>query len=212
MADQREGLPTRKEPGRSRRRLRSANERMLAGGRGRTRRLLQGRPDAGQARLRRRRLLRRLRRARLPGDGGDRPQDDGSGRAGQRPAAADLGGDPARDRGLVVLPGPFWGWGHGWWGWIAPLARRPHPGGGGVLAYRAISGSAPRGEPERARGQSAASSGETAETEVILQPPRIVLRDRDRDPDPRRDRGRLLRLACEPVQAATGAARSSPGS
>jgi phage shock protein PspC (stress-responsive transcriptional regulator) len=110
------------------------------------------------------------------------PQDDGSGKpaGGRRPPTAAI--VLLVLVALFAIPGPFWGWGDGWWWgfagplWIGFLILA------GVLAYRAISGRSRRsGETQRssvgeAQSQraAAASAGETAETEVIDQPPRVV--------------------------------------
>ena len=177
MADQEKKpskKPTRKEPGSDRRLLRSANERMLWGVAGGLAEYLRVDPT-----------LVRLGFAVASFFGGLGilayllmavivPQDDGSGKpvSGQRPPTAAI--VLLVLVALVAIPGPFWGWGHGlWWGfagplWIGVLILA------GVLAYRAISGRSRRGDPTRSRGSSAASAGDTAETEVIDQPPRIV--------------------------------------
>jgi phage shock protein PspC (stress-responsive transcriptional regulator) len=102
------------------------------------------------------------------------PQDDGSGKpvSGRRPPTAAI--VLLALVALVAIPGPFWGWGNGWWWgfagplWIGVLILA------GVLAYRAITGRSRRGDATRSQGPSAATAGDTAETEVIDQPPRIV--------------------------------------
>ncbi len=100
------------------------------------------------------------------------PEDDGSGAAAptRRPpiwALALLG--------IVVLalPGPLWGFDHGWWGFIGPLWLIALLGAG-LAAYRAITGRWPgqrRGGPDGPGGsppaqRATASSSAEAPTEV----------------------------------------------
>jgi phage shock protein PspC (stress-responsive transcriptional regulator) len=177
MADQ-EKKSAQKDPGGDRRLLRSADERMLWGVAGGLGEYLRVDPT-----------LVRLGFAVAAFFGGLGilaylvmavvvPQDDGSGKpvSGRRPPTAAI--VLLVLVALVAIPGPLWGGGDGWWWgfagplWIGVLILA------GVLAYRAISGRSRRGfrgeSGQGTRGPSAATAGETAETEVIDQPPRIV--------------------------------------
>jgi phage shock protein PspC (stress-responsive transcriptional regulator) len=97
------------------------------------------------------------------------PQDDGSGRPvdNQRPPiwAVILLGIAV----LVVLPGPFWGWDGGWWGWVGPIWLLALAAGAAGI-YRLIAKRWPwqrDGGPRAAtEPKAAASSGETATTEI----------------------------------------------
>jgi phage shock protein PspC (stress-responsive transcriptional regulator) len=165
---------TPKDPGSDRRLLRSANERMLWGVAGGLAEYLRVDPT-----------LVRLGFAVATFFGGLGilayllmavivPQDDGTGKpvSGRRPPTAAI--VLLVLVALVAIPGPFWGWGNGWWWgfagplWIGILILAA------VFAYRAISGRSHRGDATRSQGSSAATAGETAETEEIDQPPRIV--------------------------------------
>jgi phage shock protein PspC (stress-responsive transcriptional regulator) len=108
------------------------------------------------------------------------PQDDGSGRplTGRRPPTAAI--VLLVIAVLIALPGPFWGWDHGWWWgfagplWIGVLILA------GVLAYRAIRGRPLRrslgvrsrpAQPSEGGGETAAAAGADEEPAPA---PRIV--------------------------------------
>jgi phage shock protein PspC (stress-responsive transcriptional regulator) len=107
------------------------------------------------------------------------PENDGSGKplSGRRPPTAAI--VLLVLAVLVALPGPFWGWDHGWWWgfagplWIGVLILA------GVVAYRAITGRSLRRLGIRSRpaqpSQGASDTESTAETdEAPGEPPRIV--------------------------------------
>jgi phage shock protein PspC (stress-responsive transcriptional regulator) len=177
MADE-EKKSAQKDPGGDRRLLRSANERMLWGVAGGLGEYLRVDPT-----------LVRLGFAVAAFFGGLGilaylvmavvvPQDDGTGKpaSGRRPPTAAI--VLLVLVALVALPGPFWGWGHGWWWgfagplWIGVLILA------GVLAYRAIrgrSGREPRGTGGESGTGSSAKATEAGEPEGTPgEPPRIV--------------------------------------
>jgi phage shock protein PspC (stress-responsive transcriptional regulator) len=177
MADE-EKKSAQKDPGGDRRLLRSANERMLWGVAGGLGEYLRVDPT-----------LVRLGFAVAAFFGGLGilaylvmavvvPQDDGSGNpaSGRRPPTAAI--VLLVLVALVALPGPFWGWGHGWWWgfagplWIGVLILA------GLLAYRAIrgrSGREPRGTGGESGTGSSAKATEAGEPEGTPgEPPRIV--------------------------------------
>jgi phage shock protein PspC (stress-responsive transcriptional regulator) len=177
MADEQK-KSAQKDPGGDRRLLRSANERMLWGVAGGLGEYLRVDPT-----------LVRLGFAIAAFFGGLGilaylvmavvvPQDDGTGKpvSGRRPPTAAI--VLLVLVALVALPGPFWGWGHGWWWgfagplWIGVLILA------GVLAYRAIrgrSGREPRGTGGESGTGSSAKAAEAGEPEGTPgEPPRIV--------------------------------------
>jgi phage shock protein PspC (stress-responsive transcriptional regulator) len=177
MADE-EKKSAQKDPGGDRRLLRSANERMLWGVAGGLGEYLRVDPT-----------LVRLGFAVAAFFGGLGilaylvmavvvPQDDGTGKpvSGRRPPTAAI--VLLVLVALVALPGPFWGWGHGWWWgfagplWIGVLILA------GLLAYRAIrgrSGREPRGTGGESGTGSSAKAAEAGEPDGTPgEPPRIV--------------------------------------
>ncbi len=115
------------------------------------------------------------------------PEDDGTGRptSGRRPPTWAI--VLLAIAVLIALPGPFFGWGHGWggpwWGffgplWIAFLVIA------GIFVYRALRGGRARRQPQAdvgeptsraaATGSAAEVTAETAKTNAAEEPPRAL--------------------------------------